>query len=96
MYALPVISDTVEEAIAVVHHGSHRPQDCGVAHQTGWQHKVTTTTTADTNTAQLETDRDQASNFHLDEMLNLTITICVLHLNSFWIYKNRSLCICTW
>lgn len=53
----PVISDAVEKAIAVVHHGSHGPQNCGVAHQTGRQHEVTTTATADTNSTQLQADR---------------------------------------
>lgn len=31
----PVISDAVEEAIAVMHHGSHSPHNRSVAHQTG-------------------------------------------------------------
>lgn len=38
----PVISDAVEEAVAVAHHGSHSTQDCGVADQTGRQHEVAT------------------------------------------------------
>lgn len=51
----PVISYPVEEAVAMGHHGNHGTQNCSVAHQTGWQHKVTPTTTADTNTTQLQT-----------------------------------------
>lgn len=51
LFCPPVISDAVEEAIARMHHGSHSPQNCSVAHQAGRQHKVTATTTADTNTS---------------------------------------------
>lgn len=40
----PVVSDAVEEAVAVGHHGSHGPQDGGVAHQTGRQREVTAST----------------------------------------------------
>lgn len=46
---LPVISDAVEKSIAMVHHGSHSPENCGVAHQTGREHEVTATTTAHTD-----------------------------------------------
>lgn len=53
----PIISDAVEKPIALMHHGSHGTQNSGVAHQTGRQHEVTTTTTADTNTTQLQADR---------------------------------------
>lgn len=52
----PVIPDAVKEAVAMVHHGSHSPQNCSVAHQTGRQHEVTPTATADTNTT--VTDRN--------------------------------------
>lgn len=53
----PIISDAVEKAIALMHHGSPNPQNSGVARQTGRQHEVTTTTTADTNTTQIQADR---------------------------------------
>lgn len=52
----PVIPDAVKEAVAMVHHGSHSPQNCSVAHQTGRQHEVTPTATADINTT--VTDRN--------------------------------------
>lgn len=35
LFCPPVVSDAVEKAITMVHHGSHGPQNCGVAHQTG-------------------------------------------------------------
>lgn len=44
----PVISDAVEEAVAVVHHGSDGAEDGGVAHQTGRQDKVSPAAAADT------------------------------------------------
>lgn len=50
----PVVSDAIEKPVAVVHHGSRGPQNCGVAHQAGRQHEVTTSTAADTNTSQTE------------------------------------------
>lgn len=43
----PVVSDPVEEAVAVVHHGSDGAEDGGVAHQTGRQYKVSTASAAD-------------------------------------------------
>lgn len=45
----PVVSDTVEEAVAVGNHWRHRSQNCGVAHQAGRQHKVTPAATAQTD-----------------------------------------------
>lgn len=47
----PVVSDAVEEAVSVVNHRCHGTQNCGVAHQTGRQHKVPPATTADTQPA---------------------------------------------
>lgn len=47
----PVVSDAVEEAVSMVNHRCHGTQNCGVAHQAGRQHKVTPTTTADTQIA---------------------------------------------
>lgn len=44
----PVVSDTVEEAVAVVHHGSDGAEDGGVAHQAGRQDKVPAAAAADT------------------------------------------------
>lgn len=44
----PVVSDAVEEAVAVVHHGSDGADDGGVAHQAGRQHKVSAAAAADT------------------------------------------------
>ena len=48
----PVVSYLVEEAVALVHHGSDSPHDRGVAHQAGGQHKVSSPTTVEMETRQ--------------------------------------------
>lgn len=43
----PVVTDAVEEPVAMVHHGSAHPMNCGVASQTGGQGKVTAPATGE-------------------------------------------------
>lgn len=61
----PVISDSVKEAVALVNHGGHRTQTCGVTHQTGRQHEVTSTPAEHKHKSNVLVEKQQTEQFFL-------------------------------